>query len=160
LSPRHSSACRNRNRIGLPIGPVPENVLGAAGISLRYTIRATDAADGVVAGAALRTAARFGWHYHRAAVGADRLTGGVVVTAAVSAVTALACVLIRPAVRALDAVQWWGSVGLPVGAAGLVRRDDDDGGVALMWVAALNQVRRAGRELTGRRRFFEAGLGG
>lgn len=47
----------NCNRIGLPGRPGPEKVLGAAGITQRYTIHATEAADGVVAGAALRTGA-------------------------------------------------------------------------------------------------------
>ena len=58
-----------------------------------------------------------------AAVGADRLTGGVAVTGAVTALTALAGVLIQPAARALDALRWrWpvGMVGLLVCAAGLV----------------------------------------
>jgi Major Facilitator Superfamily len=58
-----------------------------------------------------------------AAVGADRLTGGVVVTGAVTALTALAGVLIQPAARSLDAVRsrWSvGAVGLLVCAAGLV----------------------------------------
>ena len=58
-----------------------------------------------------------------AAVGADRLTGGVAVTGAVTALTALAGVLIQPAARALDALRWrWsvGVVGLLVCAAGLV----------------------------------------
>ena len=58
-----------------------------------------------------------------AAVGADRLTGGVVVTGAVTALTALAGVLIQPAARALDAFRsrWSvGAVGLLVCAAGLV----------------------------------------
>ncbi len=57
-----------------------------------------------------------------AAVGADRLTGGVVVTGAVTALTALAGVLIQPAGRTLDAVRsrWSvGMVGLLVCAAGL-----------------------------------------
>jgi hypothetical protein len=57
------------------------------------------------------------------AVGADRLTGGVVVTGAVTALTALAGVLIQPAARAIDALRWrWstGMVGLLVCAAGLV----------------------------------------
>jgi hypothetical protein len=57
-----------------------------------------------------------------AAVGADRLTGGVAVTGAVTALTALAGVLIQPAARALDAPRWrWpvGMVGLLVCAAGL-----------------------------------------
>ena len=58
-----------------------------------------------------------------AAVGADRLTGGVVVTGAVTALTALAGVLIQPAARALDAFRsrWSvGAIGLLVCAAGLV----------------------------------------
>lgn len=58
-----------------------------------------------------------------AAVGADRLTGGVAVTGALTALTALAGVLIQPAARALDALRWrWpvGMVGLLVCAAGLV----------------------------------------
>jgi Major Facilitator Superfamily len=58
-----------------------------------------------------------------AAIGADRLTGGVAVTGAVTALTALAGVLIQPAARALDARQWrWsvGMIGLLVCAAGLV----------------------------------------
>ena len=58
-----------------------------------------------------------------AAVGADRLSGGVAVTGAVTALTALAGVLIQPAGRALDALRWrWpvGVVGLLVCAAGLV----------------------------------------
>jgi Major Facilitator Superfamily len=58
-----------------------------------------------------------------AAVGADRLTGGVAVTGAVTALTALAGVLIQPAARALDALRWrWpvGMVGLLVCTAGLV----------------------------------------
>ena len=57
-----------------------------------------------------------------AAIGADRLTGGVVVTGAVTGLTALAGVLIQPAARALDARQRrWpvGMVGLLVCAAGL-----------------------------------------
>ena len=57
-----------------------------------------------------------------AAVGADRLSGGVAVTGAVTALTALAGVLIQPAARALDALRWrWpvGMVGLLVCAAGL-----------------------------------------
>jgi hypothetical protein len=58
-----------------------------------------------------------------AALGADRLTGGIVVTGAVTALTALAGVLIQPAARALDALRWRWSVGmgeLLVCAAGLV----------------------------------------
>jgi hypothetical protein len=58
-----------------------------------------------------------------AAIGADRLRDGVVVTGAVTALTALAGVLIQPAGRALDALRWrWsvGMVGLLVCAAGLV----------------------------------------
>lgn len=58
-----------------------------------------------------------------AAIGADRLTGGVAVTGAVTALTALAGVLIQPAARALDARQrrWSvGMIGLLVCAAGLV----------------------------------------
>jgi len=58
-----------------------------------------------------------------AALGADRLTGGVAVTGAVTALTALAGVLIQPAARALDAVRWrwpFGTVGLLVCTAGLV----------------------------------------
>ena len=58
-----------------------------------------------------------------AAIGADRLTGGVAVTGAVTALTALAGVLIQPAARALDALRWrWsvGMIGLLVCAAGLV----------------------------------------
>jgi MFS family permease len=58
-----------------------------------------------------------------AAIGADRLTGGVAVTGAVTALTALAGVLIQPAARALDALQWrWssGMIGLLICAAGLV----------------------------------------
>ena len=58
-----------------------------------------------------------------AAVGADRLTGGVALTGAVTALTALAGVLIQPAARALDALRWrWpvGMVGLLVCTAGLV----------------------------------------
>lgn len=58
-----------------------------------------------------------------AAVGADRLTGGVAVTGAVTALTALAGVLIQPAARALDALHWRrpvGIIGLLVCAAGLV----------------------------------------
>ena len=57
-----------------------------------------------------------------AAIGADRLTGGVVVTGAVTGLTALAGVLIQPVARALDARQRrWpvGMVGLLVCAAGL-----------------------------------------
>ena len=57
-----------------------------------------------------------------AAVGADRLSGGVAVTGAVTALTALAGVLIQPAARALDGLRWrWpvGMVGLLVCAAGL-----------------------------------------
>ena len=58
-----------------------------------------------------------------AAIGADRLTGGVAVTGAVTTLTALAGVLIQPAARALDARQGrWpvGMIGLLVCAAGLV----------------------------------------
>ena len=58
-----------------------------------------------------------------AAIGADRVTGGVVVTGAATALTALAGVLIQPAGRALDAFRsrWSGGVvGLLVCAAGLV----------------------------------------
>jgi Major Facilitator Superfamily len=58
-----------------------------------------------------------------AAVGADRLTGGVAVTGAVTALTALAGVLIQPAARALDAhrSRWpAGMVGLLVCTAGLI----------------------------------------
>jgi hypothetical protein len=58
-----------------------------------------------------------------AAVGADQLSGGVVVTGAVTALTALAGVLIQPAARALDALRWRrpvGMVGLLVCAAGPV----------------------------------------
>jgi Major Facilitator Superfamily len=58
-----------------------------------------------------------------AAIGADRLRDGVVVTGAVTALTALAGVLIQPAGRALDALRWrWsvGMVGLLVCAVGLV----------------------------------------
>jgi hypothetical protein len=57
------------------------------------------------------------------AMGADRLTGGVVVTGAVTALTALAGVLIQPAARALDALRWrWsvGMVGLLLCSAGLL----------------------------------------
>jgi hypothetical protein len=39
-------------------------------------------------------------------VGADQLTGGVVVAGALTALTALAGVLIQPAARALDALRW------------------------------------------------------
>jgi hypothetical protein len=57
-----------------------------------------------------------------AAVGADKVTGGAALTGAVTALTALAGVLIQPAARALDAFRWRWSVG-PVGlltcAAGL-----------------------------------------
>jgi Major Facilitator Superfamily len=58
-----------------------------------------------------------------AAVGADRLTDGVAVTGAVTALTALAGVLIQPAGRAIDALQWrWpvGTIGMLACAAGLV----------------------------------------
>jgi hypothetical protein len=58
-----------------------------------------------------------------AAVGAAQLTGGVAVTGAVTALTALAGVLIQPAARALDTSRsrWSvGMVGLLVCAAGLV----------------------------------------
>ena len=57
-----------------------------------------------------------------AEIGADRLTGGVVVTGAVTGLTALAGVVIQPVARALDARQRrWpvGMVGLLVCAAGL-----------------------------------------
>jgi hypothetical protein len=53
-----------------------------------------------------------------AAVGADRVTGGVAVTGGVTALTALAGALIQPAGRALDALgsRWSvGAVGLLVG---------------------------------------------
>ena len=58
-----------------------------------------------------------------AAIGADRLSGGVAVTGALTALTALAGVLIQPAARALDAHRGrWpvGMIGLLVCAAGLV----------------------------------------
>ena len=58
-----------------------------------------------------------------ATIGADRLTGGVAVTGAVTTLTALAGVLIQPAARALDARQGrWpvGMIGLLVCTAGLV----------------------------------------
>ena len=48
--------------------PIAEKVLGAAGISQRYTIHVTKAADAVVAQATVPPGASFGWHYHRAAV--------------------------------------------------------------------------------------------
>ena len=48
--------------------PITEKVLGAAGISQRYTIQVTKAADVVVAQATVPPGASFGWHYHRAAV--------------------------------------------------------------------------------------------
>ena len=73
-----------------------------------------------------------------AAVGADRLTGGVVVTRAVTALTALAGVLIQPAARALDAFRsrWSvGAVGLLVCAAGLVLGAYAVQG-ALLWLLA------------------------
>lgn len=47
-----------------------------------------------------------------AAIGADRLAGGVAVTGAVTALTALAGLLIHPAGRALDALQSRWSVGM------------------------------------------------
>lgn len=48
--------------------PITEKVLGAAGISQRYTIHVTQPADVVVAQATVPPGASFGWHYHRAAV--------------------------------------------------------------------------------------------
>ena len=47
---------------------ITEKVLGAAGISQRYTINVTKPADVVVARATVPPGASFGWHYHRAAV--------------------------------------------------------------------------------------------
>lgn len=48
--------------------PITEKVLGAAGISQRYTVEVTHPADVVVAQATVPAGASFGWHYHRAAV--------------------------------------------------------------------------------------------
>ena len=48
--------------------PITEKVLGAAGISQRYSIKVTQPADVVVAQATVPPGASFGWHYHRSAV--------------------------------------------------------------------------------------------
>ena len=48
--------------------PITAKLLGAAGISQRYTIKVTQPADVVVAQATVPPGASFGWHYHRAAV--------------------------------------------------------------------------------------------
>jgi quercetin dioxygenase-like cupin family protein len=56
--------------VALAAGPRPitEKVLGAAGVSQRYSIHVARPGDVVVAKATVPPGASFGWHYHRAAV--------------------------------------------------------------------------------------------